>query len=139
MTINIDNVRTYEEKLIILPNSSPKYTKPSRLLQTRVYHKNGNPELYVVECAKVYIEIRKELVPPEIKQLLVTYRRPLKAASDDTISRWIKSTIPSAGIDNDVFTAHSTRSASSSKVKQVGISCTEILREVLSLNIMKNI
>ena len=68
LVIDIDNVKTYEGKLIILANSSLKHTKPSRPLQHIVYHKfNGNPKLYVIECAKVYIEIRKELVSLEIK------------------------------------------------------------------------
>ena len=62
----------------------------------------------VVECAKVYTEIRKELAPPEIKQFLVTYGKPHKVASDDTIPRWIKNTISSAIIEIDVFKAHSS-------------------------------
>ena len=125
LAIDIDNVKIYEGKLIILPNSSLKHTEPSQPLQAIVYHKfNGNPKLCVVECAKLCIEIRKGLVPPEIKQFLVTYGKPHKAASDDTISRWIKNTISSI----DVFKAHSTRSVSSSETKQVGILCTEILK-----------
>ena len=59
LAIDIDNVKIYEEKLIILPNSSLKHTKPSQPLQAIVYHKfNGNRKLCVVECAKLYIEIR---------------------------------------------------------------------------------
>ena len=104
LAINIDNVKIYEDKLIILPNSSLKHTKPSRPLHATVYHKyNGNPKLSVVECGKLYIEIRNELVPSEIKQFLVTYEKPHKAASDDTISRWNKNTIFSAGINIAVF------------------------------------
>ena len=128
LAIDIDNIKIYEDKLIILPNSSLKH-KPSRILQAILYRKfNGNPKICVIECAKHYIEIRRELVPPEIKQFLVTYGKPHKAASDDTISRWIKNTISSAGIDIDVFKAHSTRSASSSKAKKAGIPYTEILK-----------
>ena len=113
----------------MLSNSSLKHTKPSRPLQAIAYHKlNGNPKLCVVECAKLYIEIRTELVPPEIKQFLVIYWKPHKASSDDAISRRIENTISSASIDIDVFKAHLTRSASSSKAKQVGIPYTEILK-----------
>ena len=129
LAIDIDNVKIYEDKLIILLNSSFKHTKPSRPAQAIVYHKfNGNLKLCVVECAKLYIEVRKELVPPENKQFLVTFGKPHKAASDDTISRWIKNTISSAGIDIYVFKAHSTRSASSSKAIRTGIPYTEILK-----------
>ena len=129
LAIDIDNVKIYKDKLIILPNSSLKHIKPSRPLQAIVYHKfNGNPKLCVVECAKLYIEIRKELVAPEIKQFLVTYGKPHKGASDNNISRWIKNTISSAGIDIDVFKAHSTCFGSPSKATQVGIPYTKILK-----------
>ena len=112
LAIDINNVKVYEDKLTILPNSSLKHTKPTQPLQAIVYHKfSGNPKLCVVECAKLSIEIRKELVPLEIKQLFVTYGKLQKAASDDKISRWIKNTIPSAGIDTGVFKAHSNRSS----------------------------
>ena len=78
LAIDIDNFKIYENKLNILPNSSLKHTKPSRPPQAIVYHKlNGNPKLCVVECAKVYIEIRKELFPPEIKHFL-PYGNPTK-------------------------------------------------------------
>ena len=67
------------------------------------------------------MKIREELAPPEIEQFLVIYGKPHKAASGDKISRWIKNTIFSVGFDIDVSEAHSIRSTSSSKVKQVGI------------------
>ena len=129
LSIDIDNVKIYEDKLIIFPNSSLKHTKPSRPLQAIVYHKfNGSLKLSVVECAKLYIQIRNELVPPEIKQFLVTHGKPHKVASDDTISQWIKNTIIGADVDKDVFKAHSTHSTSSSKSKQVGIPYTDFLK-----------
>ena len=129
---DIDNVKIYEEKLIIIPNFSLKHTKSSLPLQAIVYHKfNGNLKLCVVECAKLYIQIRNKLVSPEIEQFLVTYGKPHIVASDDTIFRWIKNTISSPGIDVYLFKAHSTRSTSSSKAKQVGSSYTEILKRFL--------
>ena len=87
MATGIDNVKIYEYKFVILPNSSLNHTKPSRPLEAIICHKfNRNPKLFVVECAKLYIEIRKELVSPEIKQFLVTYGKPNKVALDHTIS-----------------------------------------------------
>ena len=115
LAIDID-IKIYKDQSIILLNSALKHHKF-----------NGNHELCVAERAKLYIETRKELVPPEIKQFLVTYGKPHNAASDDTISPWIKNTIFSSGIGIDVFKAHSTRSVSSSKTKQAGIPYEEIL------------
>ena len=80
LALYTDNAKIFEDKLIILPNSSLKHTKPSRPRQAIVYHKfNGNLKLCVAECVKLNIEIRKELVPPEIQQFLVTCGKPHKA------------------------------------------------------------
>ena len=80
MATDIYNVKIYEDKLIILPKSSLKHTKSSRPPQAIVYHKFiGDAKLCVVECAKLYVEMRRELVPPETKQFLVTYGKPHRA------------------------------------------------------------
>ena len=48
--------------------STDTRAKLRRPLQAMLYHKfNVNPRLCLVECAKLYIEIRKKLVSPEIK------------------------------------------------------------------------
>ena len=130
LAIDVDNNKIHKDKLIMLPNSSLKHAKPSRLLQAIVCHKfKENSKCFVVECAKVYIGIRKQLVLPEIKQLLsYLCGKPHKATSDDTISRWIKNTISSVNIHIDVFKAHSTCSASFSRIKQVGIPYPKMLK-----------
>ncbi len=50
-------------------------------------------------------------------QLLLSYRKPHKPVSSETIGKWIKKTLSSAGIDIEVFGSHSTRSASTSAAK----------------------
>ena len=52
--------------------------------------------------------------------------KPLRG-SRDTISRWTKSGLQSAGIDTSQFTAHSTRAASSSKAKERDVPLDIIL------------
>ena len=65
LAIDIDNLKTYGNKLIILPNFSLKHIK---LSQPIAYHRfNGNHKSCIAECTKAYIEIRKELASPEIK------------------------------------------------------------------------
>ena len=45
-----------------------------------------------------------------------------------TVRRWMTDTLKEAGIDIHVYTAHSTRSASTSKASIKGASITEICR-----------
>ena len=42
------------------------------------------------------------------------------------ISRWLKEFMRLSGIDTSIFTGHSTRTASASKARQVGLSFPEI-------------
>ena len=51
-------------------------------------------------------------------KLFLSYDRPHKPVSRDTISRWTKETLRRCGIDTKVFTAHSTRSASVFKANE---------------------
>ena len=51
------------------------------------------------------------------KQLLLSYQKPHKPVSSETIGKWIEKTLTRAGIDIKVFGAHSTRSASTSAAK----------------------
>ena len=61
-------------------------------------------------------------------QLFLSFTRPHKAISKETLSRWIRTVMSSAGIDVASFKPHSTRSASTSKAKAACIPMDEILR-----------
>ena len=45
------------------------------------------------------------------------------------MARWLKNVLSWAGVDTTTYTAHSFRSASSSKAHQGGASVTDILRQ----------
>ena len=59
--------------------------------------------------------------------LFVTLLAPHTAAATDTIFRWLKETLARAGMDTSVFTAHSTRSASTSVAKDSGTPINVIM------------
>ena len=61
-------------------------------------------------------------------RLMITYGKPHKKASSDTLSRWIKGELSNAGIDVAIFQAHSCRAASTSKARQQGIKISEIVK-----------
>ena len=48
-------------------------------------------------------------------RLLISYIKPYQAVTSSTIGRWIKAVLLRSGIDTQKFSAHSTRSASTSK------------------------
>ena len=56
------------------------------------------------------------------KQLLPSHVKPHGLVRKDTISRWCKSVLSSAGIDTSKFKGHSTRTASSSHLADNNIN-----------------
>ena len=52
------------------------------------------------------------------KRLLLTYGRPIHAASKATIRRWTLEVLAESGVDLTIFTPHSTRSAATSKASK---------------------
>ena len=67
--------------------------------------------LCVVDLKELYLERTK---PPRgyITSLFVTFVKPHNAASTDTVSTWIKTTLGLAGVDMSRFKPHSIRSSS---------------------------
>ena len=72
---------------------------------------------------------RNTLVGEEIKDLIISFGKPYKPVSQDRIWRWIKSELADAWVDTSVFKAHKCCSASSSKVRDIGVSLNEILKQ----------
>jgi site-specific recombinase XerD len=62
-----------------------------------------------------YLKRTKSLRGDE-DQLFISYLKPYKAVSHDTISRWVKQALADAGINTNIYTPHSTRAASTSKI-----------------------
>lgn len=61
------------------------------------------------------------------QKLVISTVRPHKAASQTTISRWVKLILRKAGIDR-CFTTHSTRSAATSMARLKGVPLQSILK-----------
>ena len=59
---------------------------------------------------------------------MISYVKPYNPVSRDTISRWTKKVLASAGIDTMKYSAHSSRSASTSHCKAKGLNIQEIMK-----------
>ena len=62
------------------------------------------------------------------ENVFVTLKKPHLRASPNTIARWIKTFLHKAGVDTNIFSAHSTRGASASKAASSGLSIDVILK-----------
>ena len=60
--------------------------------------------------------------------LFISYIKPHKAVKTSSISRWLKNVLRLSGIDTSQFSAHSTRSASSTLAANCGVSISDIMK-----------
>lgn len=106
----------------------PKTIKTSRagvcqplLLQPQF---DDRPELCAARTLERYFEVTQEL-RGEIRSLFITTTKPIKPASKDIISRWLRTCLQNAGIDKG-FTSHSIRHASTSAAFKKGVNVSII-------------
>ena len=99
------------------------YTPPQ--IEFKVF--SDNPNICVVSTLNEYIG-RTAVHRGEHKHLLLSYAKPFKPVTVDTISRWLKLVLVQAGIDTTLFKAHSTWCAAVSKANSNGLHIDHILK-----------
>ena len=72
--------------------------------------------------------MRTKMLRRNEKCLLISYVKPHKAVSKDTVARWIKTVMCRAGIDINVFGPHSVRSAVTSKAQERAVPIKDIMQ-----------
>lgn len=109
-----------------------QHTKTSRpgVSPTRIEIARYDPDTTIcpLACFREYINRTKSFRGDETK-LFLSYVKPYKAVSRDTISRWTKATLKLCGIDTSVFSAHSTRAASASKACARAVPIQDIMNQ----------
>ena len=111
--------RSYCPNSLHCPNS-PQSTVPQYQPDTKICP---------LETLMEYLH-RTKLIHKGKQSLFISYIQPHHKVSRDTISRWTKSVLESAGIDTTMFTAHNTRPAAASKAQQEAIPIHVILKTV---------
>ena len=83
-------------------------------------------KLCVIRHLQEYIK-KTQVLRSDCSQLLLSHVKPHGPASKDTISRWCKNVLKSAGIDVSKVTAHSTCSASTSFLAERNVNIKDIM------------
>lgn len=92
------------------------------------YAYKANENLCVVSTIKEYINRTKEWrIRDNQSQLLLSFINPHREVVSSTIAGSIKNLLCSAGINTEVFKAHSTRSASTSKAGASDLSLPDVM------------
>lgn len=83
---------------------------------------NTEPSVCVARCLQEHLNKTVVLRNNQCNLLLITFKKPYKNAKVNTVSRWIKVVLAKSGLDTSIFTAHSTRHASTSAAARSGVS-----------------
>lgn len=126
--IHIKNLTVTDHLVKIRFGDLLKSTRPG-FQQEEIKVKAYAPDrrLCVVTVLKEYLNRTKMLRDENISQLFITSVKPFKGASKDTIARWVKTVMDLAGLDTQIFTPHSVRSASTSAALKANVPLQTIL------------
>ena len=117
-----------EEYCIFYPCKLLKHSGPNRLNDKFVYEAfKADIKLCPVNLLHEYCTRRRNL-DINHNALFFTYGKPYREPSSDTVARWVKDIMQKSGINTNVFTPHSCRSASTSAAKTAGASMETILK-----------
>lgn len=86
------------------------------------------PNICVYSLVRFYLDHTREFRRRKDDSLFIATRPPYGSVSAQTLGRRVKAELKEAGIDTSIFSAHSTRHASTSLAASKGISLDEIRR-----------
>lgn len=125
--LDINLMSIYDSSIVFTFNKPLKQSNPRTQVKPLVLKAYTHDEsLCVFSTLKEYLH-RTETLRVTGSQLLISFQKPHKAVSRDTISRWIRTAMQMSGINLDVYKAHSTRAASVSAAHRAQVPIQEIL------------
>ncbi|KYQ60030.1 hypothetical protein ALC60_00928 [Trachymyrmex zeteki] len=124
--IKVSHIFREENKLILKIPDRLKTSAPGRAQPLLTFARfPDHPNLCIVTILEYYLQ---PLCPPECNSLFISCMRPHKAVGVQSISRWIRRGLEECGVQGDLFSAHSTRHASTSLAVKKGISLELVKR-----------
>ncbi|XP_047991863.1 uncharacterized protein LOC125230671 [Leguminivora glycinivorella] len=119
--IKIQNIENLNDKILI---KIPEVIKTSRVGSKQpilvLPYFTQKVEICPAKTLMSYVEKTASVRKSDC--LFISYKNPHNPVTTQTLSRWIKSTLGASGVDVSVFTAHSTRHASTSRAHAAGVN-----------------
>ena len=126
--IEVQNICFSSSSMTLTVPAHLKHSRPG--FQNPVLHFNSfeeDPSLCIVASTRTYLHKTSKLRSTESTRLFLSFIKPFGPVSRDTIRRWVRTVMTSAGVDTRTFKAHSVRSASTSAAAEAGIPLADIL------------
>ena len=117
--LSLEHMALTEHKCVFRINTLIKQSRSGKhLAPIELMGYGKNPSLCVLHTIKEYLCRTKNI--RKMGKLFVSYLKPHGPVSKDTLARWIRDTLNRAGVDTELYGAHSTRSPSTSAVAARG-------------------
>ena len=125
--LRIDHMQVLEDRIVFVFSDLLKHSRPGKHQEPLVFLRYQDPRVCVVHHLETYLD-RTKTLRQHHNVLFISYQKPFKPVCCDTIRRWVKAGLKDAGIDVQLFAAHSTRSASASCAKESGLSLMSLMK-----------
>ena len=125
--MNLDTMIKSASSYRFVIHNLVKQSAPGKAQPVLVLPKFDEDErLCVYSVLEEYVQ-RTNSIRNNESQLFISFAKPHKKVSKDTIARWIKHVMSLSGIDTSVFKPHSTRAASTSKASKCSVPISHIM------------
>ena len=129
--LSIGNMVLTDEKCSFHFSKPLKTSRPGKHLDPPVVTSfTPDASLCVITILQAYLN-KTQTLRGNCEQLLISFQKPYKGVTIDTISRWLRIVLKLAGIDTAKFTGYSTRAASTSAANRTNIPITKMLDGVM--------
>ena len=132
-TLRVKDMLVSKEKTTIVFRLS-QVLKHSRKGSLGTIVLNAFPQdsrLCIVKTILMYLDKTSDIRDKDTDSLFITTTPPFKGASSTTIARWVKETLANSGVDLTMFSAHSVRGATTSKMYDLQIPVNDIMQKAM--------
>lgn len=126
----LKNITIEEHSISVWLGGNIKQCRPQFNVQfLQFFEYTKDPNLCVCRTLKEYINRTAPLrdVGGEVDNLLVSFIKPHRAVSRDTVARWVKIMLNWSGVNTGKYTAGSVRAAAASRAKAKSVPLCYIL------------
>ena len=130
--LDISNRYFTASGVLFQPQHLSKQSRPSKPMADFFYPKYKEDETICPVVTLLAYEARtlefRDLLTNKKTLLFLSWIGKHEPVTSSTIARWLKTCLSEAGINTDIFKAHSVRGASSSTAAAAGVTTSEILQ-----------
>ncbi|XP_058795683.1 uncharacterized protein LOC131666787 isoform X1 [Phymastichus coffea] len=131
-SIKLENILSSKDGVLIYITDKMKISAPGQM-QPLLYLPFciDNPKNCVATILLYYCKVSKSHRLNNERKCFIATRKPFKGITAQTVSRWAKLVLEKSGIDLTIFSAHSTRYASTSSAHSKGVDI-DTIKELLA-------